>query len=143
MNTSHKLYLLLEQQKYNEIETIINNIDIYKTNNSILTCIISYYIKTNNKMLDTIKKDISMFDLHKRDYMMLCKYYYNIDNKNNNNNSSYHNSYDNNNNSKNNNNNNNTNNDCNNNYNIVNKNNSNNRYNNNKKMHNARNVKKL
>jgi len=80
MNTAHTLYYLLEQQKYNEIELIINNINMYKINNSILTCIISYYVKTNNKMLDIIKKDINMLDLHKRDYMMLCKYYYNIDN---------------------------------------------------------------
>jgi hypothetical protein len=73
MNMNFTLYNYLQNEKYDEIEKIINNLNM--DDNSILTNILTYYIiKNDNK---NIKYLLNNKKLMKRDYLKLIKYYYN------------------------------------------------------------------
>jgi len=73
MNKGYILYKLLLINDNNKIEEIIKTIDIATINdNGILSLLLSYFIKNNDNRVNLLldKK------LMKRDYLMLCNYYY-------------------------------------------------------------------
>lgn len=79
MDFGYKLHYLLNNN-IEEVESLLVGIDILQiTNNSILTNIIQYYIKSNHDNLQIVRENLAKFNLHKRDYLNLSAYYYEKD----------------------------------------------------------------
>ena len=72
----YKLYNLLENKNYEEIEVLIKNIKITDIiSNGLLSNLLKYYIIIENKEL--INLLLNNNKLMKRDYLLLSQYYYN------------------------------------------------------------------
>lgn len=72
---SHQIYILLQEEKYDEIKNIIQDLiqDIEYNHSGIISNILVYYIKTHNtnKVEEMLK-----YSLKKRDYLHICEYFY-------------------------------------------------------------------
>jgi len=77
----HKLYNLLENKNYEEIEILVKNIKITDIiSNGLLSNLLKYYIIIeNNELINLL---LNNNKLMKRDYLLLCQYYYNKNNDN-------------------------------------------------------------
>ena len=74
MNTGYILHKLLVENDYNKIEQVLKTINPCDINdNGVLSLILSYFIKNNDMRINLL---LSNNRFMKRDYLMICNYYY-------------------------------------------------------------------
>ena len=76
MNRAYQLHILLETNNNNKIETLLETLDLNNiTDNGLMSNLIIYFIKKNDYRINILLNN--KIKLMKRDYLMLCNYYYN------------------------------------------------------------------
>jgi len=76
MNRAYQLHILLQTNNNNKIETLLETLDLNNiTDNGLMSNLIIYFIKNNDSRINILLNN--KIKLMKRDYLMLCNYYYN------------------------------------------------------------------
>jgi hypothetical protein len=70
---SYQIYILLQDEKYDEIGELIHDINLNNNNSGIISNVLLYYIKVKNT--NKINEMLN-YSLKKRDYLNICEYFY-------------------------------------------------------------------